>query len=89
MAPRVETHVPGCAERVHACLGNPLPWLLQGAFLGTKATLPTSILGVCYSLWVGSADGFPCLYESLLAEMEEARQCTDIDFFISVHTLMY
>lgn len=89
MVPRVETHVLGCAEGGHACLGNPLPWLLQGPFLGTKATLQISISGVCYSLWVGSVDGFPCLYEGLLAEMEEAWECTDIDFFIPVHTLMY
>lgn len=89
MVPRVETHVLDCAEGGHACLGNPLPWLLQGPFLGTKATLQISISGVCYSLWVGSADGFPCLYEGLLAEMEEAWECTDIDFFIPVHTLMY
>lgn len=32
MVPRVETSVLGCAGGGHACLGNPLPWLLQGPF---------------------------------------------------------
>lgn len=89
MVPRVETRVLSRAEGGHAFLGNPLPWLLQGPFLGTMATLQISIPGVRYSLWAGSVDGFPCLYEAMLAEMDEARQWTDIDFFIPVHTLMY
>lgn len=59
------------------------------AFLGAKATLQISISGVCFPLWVGSADGFPSVYEGLLAEMEEMWECTDIDFFIPMHTLMY
>ena len=33
MVPRVETSILSCAEGGHACLGNPLPRLLQGAFL--------------------------------------------------------
>lgn len=59
------------------------------AFLGTKATLQTSISGVRHPLWVSSVDGFPSLYEGSLAEMDEAWECTDIDFFIPMHTLMY
>lgn len=54
-----------------------------------KATLQTSISGVYYPLWVGSVDGFPSLYEGLLAEMEAPWECADIDFFIPVHPLMY
>lgn len=40
-------------------------------------------------LWVGSVDGFPSLYEGLLAEMDAPWECVDIDFFIPVHPLMY
>lgn len=85
----METSVFGCAEGGHACLGNPLPWLLQGPFLAPRQPFKYQYLGVCYSLWVGSVDGFPSLYEGSLAEMEEAWECTDIDFFIPMHTLMY
>lgn len=73
MVPRLEIHVLAAyAEGGHACLGNPLLWPLQGSSLGTKATLQISILGVHYSLWVGSIDGFPYSYEGSLAEIEEA-----------------
>lgn len=73
MVPRLETHVLAAyAEGGHACLDNPLPWSVQGSFLGTKATFQISILGAHYSLWVSSVDGFPCSYEGSLAEIEEA-----------------
>lgn len=61
----------------------------KGSFLGTKATLQISISGAHYSLWVGSVDGFPRSYEGSLAEIEEAKECADIDFYIPVHTLMH
>lgn len=60
-----------CAGGGHACLANPLPWLLQGSFLATKATLQISISGACFSLWVAMVDGVLCLYEGSLAEIEE------------------
>lgn len=66
--------------------------LYHGFYKGlswTKATLETSISGVFYPLWAGSVDGSPSLYEGSLAEMEEAWECTDIDFFIPLHILMY
>lgn len=89
MVPRVETRVLTTLKE------DMLAWVIlyygcyKSLFLGTKATLQISIPGVCYSLWVGSVDGFPCLYEGLLAEIEEAWDCTDIDFFIPVHMLKY
>lgn len=70
-------------------MANPLPWLLQGSFLATKATPQISISAAHFSLWVGSVDGVLCSYEGSLAEIEEVLECADIDFFIPVHTLMY
>lgn len=54
MVPRVETPVLAGAGGGHACLTNPLPWLLQESFLATEATLQISISGAHFSLWVVS-----------------------------------
>lgn len=69
-----------------ACLGNPLPLLWQGAFLGPRQ--PFKHQYHIYTLWVGCVDGLPRLHESFLAEMDAPWEPVDIDFFIPAHTLM-
>lgn len=59
------------------------------AFLGAKATLQTKKMSVPPFGYVQLMAFHPCAGERSLAEMEVPAECTDIDFFIPTHTLIY